>query len=686
MSRLFPQALWILLLALNRAGAEPVSEPAEVAEMAALMALLEEETDLATRTNMNADYVPGMVSVLHADDLKGMGLTTVADALGQVAGFYTTVNNVGDTLAIVRGAGATLNTSNLKILVDGAAVNRPVDASADWALRLPLSQVDRIEVVRGPGSALYGEFAFAGTVNIISRQGNTVGVRGGSYNYRQGYALFSRRFANGAGLQLNLSAWDRDNSGLHTNLDNFARGGHGYSPGEVYDHERGQLLLANLDYQGYQLQLQHAEHERGGWYGRTAVMPLDLDPRVETVTGLNLSKSWQINADLSLGASLDGLHTKLEDAAYLPLPAGVNPPGPALPSPVDRFRQDGSSDTTKRANFNLRWSGLKAHTVYLDAGYSHSRVDSAWVNFFTLGQPLIHGDADMTRVLAGTERSRYSLTLQDQWQLRDNLELTLGARRDHYDDWGSHTSPRIAAVWRAGEHHIFKTQYAEAFRPPTLTELYPGPNAFPGTVYTDLREERLKSVEAAYVYRLANRTLRVTAFHTEIEDLIEFFINPGDPPTWRNRGDIESRGVELEWQQRIGRRWEWFANLAYVKAEDPLDSDEKLLGAVDWLANMGLTWHSDSKTSHALRMRYVGEQEGWEIYTGVQHTQRYDPYSTFDYTFCLKGVLAVYGLDLLVGVKNLTDKEYDTPPTPAQYPQGLPHGRRTAWLQFEYSF
>lgn len=656
-------------------------------ELLALMTLLEEETTLATQTRMNADYVPGMVSVLQGDDLRTRGLSTVADALGLVAGFYTTVNNAGDTRVIVRGAGATLNASNLKILIDGVAVNRATDASADWALRLPISQVDRIEVIRGPGSALYGEFAFAGVVNVISRKGNGAGVQVGSHNARQANGWLERSFDNGASLRLNLSAWRHDDSGLRTNRDNFANSGHGHSPGRVYDNERGRLLLSEFGYQGYRLQLQHAVVEHGGWYGRTAAMPRDLDPRVEKVTNVTLSKTWEITDHFSLGALLSSLDTDLANATYLPIPAGINPPGPAPVRRADDFRRDGNSDSTRRAEINLRWSALDGHTLYMGAGYAHSRVEGAFMERFETGRPVRRGTPSENRVLAGSERRLRSFTVQDQWQLTDALELTLGVRHDNYDDWGSHTSPRLAAVWRAGEHHIFKAQYAEAFRPPTLEERYPGPDAFPGgTTTSDLKEERIRSTEAAYIYRKAGRKLRTTLFHTRIDDLIEFFINPGDPPIWRNRGDIETRGVELEWEQEISRRWSWFANVSYVDAEDRLDSDGRLLGAVDWLGNLGVTWRRDGGTSHSLLLRYVDEQEGWELRTRTPHTPRFDAYTTLDYTFSWRDVLAVDGLRLDAGIKNLTDRSYESVPTPAQYPEGLTHGERTVWLRLEYAY
>lgn len=656
-------------------------------ELVALLDLLDRETSIATQTRMNADYVPGMVTVMLGEDLRAQGLATVGDALAGVAGFHLSVNNVGDVQTIVRGVGATVNASSLKILLDGVAVNRPVDGSADWVLRLPLRQVARIEVIRGPGSALYGEFAFAGVVNVLTREGRGAGLRIGSDHAREADVRSALRFDNGASLQLDVSAWGRSDSGLQTLADNFTRGGLGHAPSAVFDGARGRLMLADLGFDGYRLQLQHAVLERGGGHGRTAAIPAGLDPRVEKVNGIHLGKTWTVDGTLSLSALIGRLDTDLESAAFLPIPAGVDPPGPAPASPVDIFRRDGNADTTERAEFGLHWAPGTAHRLFVGLSRVRNRADSAFMVRFPRGGPVVAGASTETSVVAGSQRVLTSVTLQDQVRLGEALDLTVGARYDHYDDWGAHTSPRIAAVWRASAHHIFKVQYAEAFRPPTLEELYSGPDTFPGSVRRKaLEEEGIRSMEAVYVFRRAEHRLRLTAFRTEVSDLIEFFLKPGDPPFWRNRGDIDTQGAELEWEQRIGRSWQWTANAAYVDAADHLDADGELLGAADWLANLSVTWRRDGGVSHTLRARYVGTVEGWDLRTRDPQRRRFDAYAVIDYGLLLADAFAIDGLQLSAGIDNLTGRRYQSVATPAQFPQGLTRGERGVWVQLEYDF
>jgi len=363
---------------------------------------------------------------------------------------------------------------------------------------------------------------------------------------------------------------------------------------------------------------------------------------------------------------------------------------PGAPGPLLRedYRRDGSADRSHSAELALIWTASASQRIYLGASHERSKVTDAFTSLSGADGLVRVLPANQSLVLEGSGRAVTSLTVQDQLQLFDDVELTAGLRYDHYDDWGGHTSPRLAAVWRPGDHHIFKLQYAEAFRPPSLTEFYPGPEAFPGTVLSgnDLDEERIRSLEAAYVLRWADRRLRLTLYRTEVQDLIEFFIDPGRPPVWRNRGDIETRGAELEWTQRIGRSVKWWANLAYVDAEDHLDRDERLLGAVDWLAGLGVGWHPDSRVTHTLSLHYVGEQEGWELRTRTPQRERFDDYVTLDYAVTMADLLAIDGLSLAAGIRNLTDQHYASVATPAQFPEGLPHGERQFWLHAGYQF
>ncbi|MDO3387897.1 TonB-dependent receptor [Gilvimarinus sp. SDUM040013] len=666
---------------------EQIVDTSEQDELLALLSLLEEETAVATQTNMNSDYVPGMVSVLHSEDLQNAGHLTVREALNQVAGFHSTLGNSGDSKTIVRGIGATLNASNLKLMINGVAFNRPTDGSADWVLRLPLEQVDRIEVIRGPGSPLYGEYAFSGTVNVITPQSNTLTARAGYDNSNTVTGNAYHKLDNGIELIASAGYWSNDASGNLTNLDNFADNGNGFSPAPIYDQQQGTSLFTGLGYAGFSAEWYFADMERGPWYGRNAAMPYELEPRQETVNKLQLQQNWAPLDSLDIRLQASYLQTELNHAAYLPIPAGVRGPGGNGVIESNDYLRDGAKDSEFNTEVSAHWRASEAHTLYFELGYSDSEVDSAFKTRQRDLGPALSAPDDALLVLPGAKREHLSFTVQDQWQINPQLHLTMGLRVDDYDDWGQHQSPRVAAVWQASDKHIIKTQYAEAFRPPTLSESYPGPNSFPGQISADsLSEESLKSTEIAYIYRSAGLKLSTTAFYIEVEDLIEFHLQPGEPPFWRNRGDITTQGVEFEWQQSIGRTLDWNANVSYADADDAFDEDGRLLGSIKWLVNAGVTWHASDTFDHTLQYRYVGEQEGWELRLRNPHSETFAAYNSLNYTLTVARVFGINGLSFRASAINLLDEHYNSVPTPAQYPHGLPQGERRLSGQFEYRF
>lgn len=645
--------------------------------MAELMALLDEETVLATQSKMNADYVPGMVSILHREEMQKLGAGTVADALDKVAGFYTRVNSAGEKVIVVRGLGATLNATNLKLMLNGVAFNRAVDGSADWLLRLPLEMVDRIEVIRGPGSALYGEFAFAGVVNIIPRNDKAVSAKLASHNRYQGSVSYQQQLSENSEVSLNLARWQKDSSKLATNRDNFAWRGLGHSPGFVDNSETGSVLTAHAALQGYKLQLQLVNVDVGGGHGRGAALTEQYAPRSEQVQALSFDKNWQLSDVLSASLALGWRKNEVQLAEFLPIVAGIDPPGDVPVLKTDVFVQDGDKGSQRRANLSVHWQGIENHTVFMDVGYVHNNLDAIYSkrSFAPDDVRFIYNQPDYSRTLT-------SFTLQDLWHVNDNLELTIGARHDHYDDWGDHTSPRFAAVWRQGDNHIFKFQYADAFRPPTLREL----NLDDRTKTVKLREEQLQSTELSYIYREAGKTLRSTLFSTHVEDLIEFYIQPGKSPIYRNLGDITIKGFELEWQQSIARAWDVFANLSYSAARDNNDPDKVLTGSVARLANLGLTWHATAQRSHSLALQFVDNQEGWEVNTREPQQREFGAYSLIDYNYTHKQLLGVPELEAQLSINNLTNKKYNILANPANFPTGLSMGERTVSVALNYHF
>ncbi len=177
-------------------------------EMSELLTLLDEQTELATKTGLNADYVPGMVTVLSGDELLIRGARTVWEALSLVPGISLGMEFTGERQVLARGVGHGYVSGNIKFLLDNVSMNSTLLATANPVLNIPIEQVERIEVIRGPGSSVYGEFAYAGVVNVITRRGDRalVGLAGQGEQLGGGALWSWRDEEKDLSLSLNLMA------------------------------------------------------------------------------------------------------------------------------------------------------------------------------------------------------------------------------------------------------------------------------------------------------------------------------------------------------------------------------------------------------------------------------------------------------------------------------------------------
>jgi iron complex outermembrane receptor protein len=145
-----------LAVATASAGAqEHVAEAGgDAAELEQLLQILAEETEVATRTRMNGDFVPGIVSVLTGEEMEALGFETVWEALSLVPGIQVARDILGTPTRVMGGLQFPFNSGNVKILLDGMPLSREDAGVNGIVLDTPVALVERIEVIRGPGSVV----------------------------------------------------------------------------------------------------------------------------------------------------------------------------------------------------------------------------------------------------------------------------------------------------------------------------------------------------------------------------------------------------------------------------------------------------------------------------------------------------------------------------------------------------
>ncbi|MEJ2640857.1 MAG: TonB-dependent receptor [Desulfosarcinaceae bacterium] len=615
-----------LQLAMNGAA------PEDQQQLRELLSILDEETKVATKTKMNNDYVPGMVTVLHGEQLEALGVHTVAEALATVPGIQVARLPTGEPTVKVRGVAFPFNAGNIKVMLNSIALSRESSGINSSVLLTPLAQIDRIEVIRGPGSSIYGDFAMAGVVNIITKDtgdrlfGNAGDDAsrggGGHYTYRDDAHAFD--------VGVNISAMDDGE-----NTMSLSRNPNGQRTTGVF----------NLNYQHFSFKAEGVRR-RVDFQAQPRLgdseLPPDDDPtafREEESWAMEGRQSVELGSKASLDAYLSYLQNNFESV-----------------HPLTEFKGD-----RVETGCDLNWSPWVGHQVLLGVSYADSDIDKA-----TQEGP--SGTIDVH--LSDINRKNYALSLQDQVALSERFSLTLGVRFDDYDDVGSRWTPRIAAVYRLGEHHVIKAQYSEGFRAPTFWELYRT-----GRAEEDLDFEAMDTTELSYIYRRPNAVGRVTLYYSEIDDGIYQEEDGGVG----NIVDIYSRGVEVEWEQQMGEKFRWQANLSYNDTWDGRStaSGHESPGIAPWLGNLACFVKPAAKLLVTGRLLHVGDR-----YAADGPLEGYD---TVDLTVSRMD-LWKDGLTLRIGVKNIFD---DTKVYLTQLPSGLiedAYRGRTWWLQVSYDF
>jgi vitamin B12 transporter len=475
----------------------------------------------AERMALPAGVVSGSVTVLQGDELRARGVRSLADALREVPGaaIVSSGSFGGLTSLFLRGG----ESDHVKVLIDGVAVNQAGGAFNFNALTL--DDVERIEVVRGPASVLYGTDALAGVIQIFTRQGSgpvayDAAVRGGSFG-----TLREEAAARGGAGRLGWSAgasndrtdgtYDFNNGWRNSVATGQAR--FDLTPATAL---RGTVRYGNDAY--------HFPTDAGG-------VPVDrnsVSTHHATTAGLGLDHAidptLRVAIIASLNAESQGSRDARDDAADT---TGF---GYASASDANAVRQ--GIDARMTLTPSSVWS-LVTGVEY--RGDHETRKEGYAVSNFGFGED--------SSVSAPTthRRSDAGVYLQTLLQPSSAWAVSAGLRLDDDIAFGQFLSSRVGLVRHLGENTRFRGSYGTGFKTPTLEETY-GNTAF-SVGNPDLTPERSESWEvgAEQVLLAGRATIGVVWFDQHFRDLVQYgFVAPG-APTYYNVAAATARGAEV---------------------------------------------------------------------------------------------------------------------------------------------
>jgi iron complex outermembrane receptor protein len=520
----------------------------------------EEMVSIATGAKQPVSKAPAVASVVTAADIKAMGATDIDEVLETVPGLHVARSNIGyNPLYTFRGIYSGLNPQVL-MLINGIPVTNSFqgDRNQIWG-GMPVQAISRIEVVRGPGSALYGADAFAGVINIITKtkdeiNGTEVGGRVGSFDTYDGWALHGGEWAGfdvAAMVEYHNTAGQNSiiDADSQTQLDQ-ALGTHAsLAPGPV------NLSADNLDVR-LDLSRDHWRF-RGGLqhrsdYGNGAGVAQALDPvnRYEsdrwnadlTYQNAEFADNWEVTGQLSYLNTSQVIERNLTlFPAGTRLPIGANGqidfanPVALVTFPNGYIGNPENWERHARGNLSAVYKGFDNHTLRFGAGFNYDSLYKVKVsqNFgldpatgnpipFMPDLPLIDVSGTASTYLPTKDRKDAFFFVQDQWQFAKDWALTGGVRYDKYSDFGETVNPRAALVWEPRYDLTTKLIYGSAFRAPSFGEQYVLNN--PATLGNpNLKPETLDSIELAFDYRpIDTLRLGLNVFNYWWKDIIRY--------------------------------------------------------------------------------------------------------------------------------------------------------------------
>lgn len=531
----------------------------------------------ASRFEQKASETTAIVSVVSRDDIRQYGWRTLAEVLRSLHGFYTQSDRGYDYVGARGFARPQDYNTRVLLLVDGQRVN---DAIYDQAYIgtdgiVDLDLVDRIEVIRGPGSSIYGGNALFGVINLVTRSGAQLGggeasARLASFGSVDGRASVGTRLDNGADLLASVSGMNSTGPALYFPEFDSPATHNGHTAHT--DYTRQGSVFARLGLDGLRITAAASRRTKGVPTGIHGAAFNDRGTAFVDTQGY-------VSADYT--RSLDAA-TELSGRAYL---SDYTYFAPATRGTPPARNEDEAHGSWYGVELKLVSRLSARHTLVGGVEHQRNRIQN-------------QHNQDVSPYVLNARDSRQSersgLFLQDDFQWTPELRLAAGGRIDQVTGQGGQFSPRLGAVYRLSARSVWKLQYGTAFRAPNVYERH---YSYPGAAVANpqLGAEKITTWETAIEHYLDSQTrLLGTAYVYRLGNLIDQTTEARSGLLqYINAGRSSARGLELELERLWTNGARLRTSVEFQHAHDAqggsLTNSPRLIGKLN--LSLPLPWH-----------------------------------------------------------------------------------------------
>ena len=620
----------------------------------------------ATRDRQEIRKTPANVTVITAEDITKTGATTVIEALDKLESiqFRTYSGNASQALIDMRGFGGDNPYGKTLIMLDGRRLNRTDMASINW-LQIPVNTIERIEIVRGPGSVLYGDAAIGGAINIITKKGkgepqfNISGLAGsyGLHSERLGVTGATGKWTYAVNGENNFGSGYRERSQYSSQSGSFD---FGYSANDLLNVSLG----GSFNKSDYQMPgaLTRAQMEQDRRQYQPAI-PLyfmkahDNDDGVDKYTNINLNiKSfWGAWGQLEINLLYGNKDLQMNMASW----------------------------------FSYNYSDTQADTYGITPKYILEKEIFGFPNKVIIGldyyrEPYrkdIFSDRERTAKLSSADFIRESIGyyIRDEFRITKNLIFSAGSRLEQTNIKGSNIDSAAPAnnfsneksysadsyeaglTWLWGQKSKVFAKYATVYRIPFIDEVASF-SGFGGVFLTDLEKEKGTSWEfGTEFYPINDLKIGLTFFRTDMEDEVEYIYNPLTF-TGRNRNTGKTRhsGAESSFSYLWPQYLKIYGNYTYHLAtfEDGANNKKDMPLVPRQMVNAGLEIYLPYNLTLKPEIRYVAD--AFLSGDSDNNTEKLESYTLLNCYLYYKPTRGKATLTAFIGADNIADVKYSS--------------------------
>lgn len=595
---------------------------------------LSEMVITATRTERRADEVPVSVSVITADDLRRQSSMKPQDALRNIEGVdFNTNTSIGAAdVPQVRGIGGSFAGTTSSVLVDGVVTDSPISSVVGRGgfNFLSLQDIERIEVVRGPASALYGPNVVGGVVNVIAK-----------------------RWTGEPGVEVN-TALGSHNSRVF-----------GVATGMANDRLDVRLSVYDFYTDGYRAKATDINNRN--WQDRKWNLNGTLHPAYDQEISFGFQQFR--NNQPNLGGLFE-YSAKQEGEAYT---VGYRKDFPNQGSFKVSYRHVNLLQSWIDPGGGMGVGNRKSVSDTVDAQVDLRPIEN---NVLSFGGSYQDADYKAVNLLAFTESKSTAksagLFIQDEHRF-GSLALTAGARYDRIDlspdtvngvakngksSVADVINPRLGARYHLTEETSLYASVGTAYLPALNSFKFVQPSAI-RVDNPDLKPETSTSYEIGMNSRWSIGTLRTALFHTDYKDKVTLGTDTvSGKGQWQNVSIVKVDGFEFAYQGKLGGGWQPYANYSYTRARDyasPGASGTQSTRMSPHKFNAGLIYTPNDTWSTTLNARYVSGR----YFNNLTQAQWADGYTQVDVKVSSKLPFQGQKWEAFVAANNLTNKKFE---------------------------